>query len=114
MTATRPAGGPARVGSSDDAVATEPAARATPVRRRRAIRGGVIRNTVLRSTDPVDPGAWCDPDIATSSPNPRKVTSVDVARRAGVSQTTVSLVLSGKAAGRISDTTADAVRRAAR
>ena len=42
------------------------------------------------------------------------VTSVDVARRAGVSQTTVSLVLSGKAAGRISDGTAEAVQRAAR
>jgi len=42
------------------------------------------------------------------------VTSVDVARRAGVSQTTVSLVLSGKAAGRISAPTAEAVQRAAR
>jgi DNA-binding LacI/PurR family transcriptional regulator len=41
------------------------------------------------------------------------VTSVDVARRAGVSQTTVSLVLSGKGAGRISEATAEAVRRAA-
>jgi DNA-binding LacI/PurR family transcriptional regulator len=41
------------------------------------------------------------------------VTSVDVARRAGVSQTTVSLVLSGKAAGRISAGTAEAVQRAA-
>jgi DNA-binding LacI/PurR family transcriptional regulator len=42
-----------------------------------------------------------------------KVTSVDVARHAGVSQTTVSLVLSGKAAGRISAGTAEAVERAA-
>jgi DNA-binding LacI/PurR family transcriptional regulator len=41
------------------------------------------------------------------------VTSVDVARRAGVSQSTVSLVLSGKAAGRISATTEEAVRAAA-
>jgi DNA-binding LacI/PurR family transcriptional regulator len=39
---------------------------------------------------------------------------VDVARRAGVSQATVSLVLSGKAPGRISDATAEAVRHAAR
>jgi DNA-binding LacI/PurR family transcriptional regulator len=42
------------------------------------------------------------------------VTSVDVAKRAGVSQTTVSLVLSGKGPGRVSETTADAVRAAAR
>lgn len=43
-----------------------------------------------------------------------EVTSVDVARQAGVSQATVSLVLSGKAAGRISDATAESVRRCAR
>jgi DNA-binding LacI/PurR family transcriptional regulator len=43
----------------------------------------------------------------------RNVTSIDVARRAGVSQTTVSLVLSGKGAGRISAGTAEAVQRAA-
>jgi DNA-binding LacI/PurR family transcriptional regulator len=42
------------------------------------------------------------------------VTSVDVAKRAGVSQTTVSLVLSGKGPGRVSEATADAVRTAAR
>jgi DNA-binding LacI/PurR family transcriptional regulator len=41
------------------------------------------------------------------------VTSVDVARRAGVSQSTVSLVLSGKGRGRISASTDAAVRRAA-
>jgi DNA-binding LacI/PurR family transcriptional regulator len=53
--------------------------------------------------------------IATSRTRTRtSVTSVDVARRAGVSQTTVSLVLSGKAAGRISAATAEAVQRAAR
>jgi DNA-binding LacI/PurR family transcriptional regulator len=45
---------------------------------------------------------------------PPRVTSVDVARRAGVSQSTVSLVLSGKAAGRISARTEEAVRAAAR
>ena len=44
---------------------------------------------------------------------PPRVTSVDVARRAGVSQSTVSLVLSGKAAGRISARTEEAVRTAA-
>jgi DNA-binding LacI/PurR family transcriptional regulator len=68
---------------------------------------------------------WCHPAIAANSDSPRrvtgsasrgprKVTSVDVARHAGVSQTTVSLVLSGKAPGRVSAATADTVRRAAR
>jgi DNA-binding LacI/PurR family transcriptional regulator len=42
-----------------------------------------------------------------------RVTSIDVARRAGVSQSTVSLVLSGKGRGRISGRTEEAVRRAA-
>src|SRR3954451_10179459 len=42
-----------------------------------------------------------------------RVTSTDVARRAGVSQSTVSLVFSGKAAGRISAATVAAVERAA-
>ena len=42
-----------------------------------------------------------------------RVTSVDVARRCGVSQSTVSLVFSGKAAGRISARTEAAVREAA-
>ncbi|MDA0161494.1 LacI family transcriptional regulator [Solirubrobacter ginsenosidimutans] len=45
---------------------------------------------------------------------PPRVTSVDVARRAGVSQSTVSLVLSGKAAGRISARTEEAVKAAAK
>ena len=34
---------------------------------------------------------------------PRQPTSVDVARRAGVSRTAVSLVLNGRAAGNISE-----------
>jgi DNA-binding LacI/PurR family transcriptional regulator len=42
-----------------------------------------------------------------------RITSIDVARRAGVSQSTVSLVLSGKGRGRISSRTEAAVRRAA-
>lgn len=42
-----------------------------------------------------------------------RVTSIDVARRCGVSQSTVSLVFSGKAAGRISARTEAAVRAAA-
>ena len=41
------------------------------------------------------------------------MTSVDVARAAGVSQSTVSLVLSGKSRGRISARTEEAVRRCA-
>jgi DNA-binding LacI/PurR family transcriptional regulator len=42
-----------------------------------------------------------------------RVTSVAVAERAGVSQSTVSLVLSGKAGGRVSEATVKAVRQAA-
>jgi DNA-binding LacI/PurR family transcriptional regulator len=41
-------------------------------------------------------------------------TSVDVAREAGVSQSTVSLVFSGKAQGRVSEATQERVRSAAR
>ena len=40
-----------------------------------------------------------------------RVTSVDVARRAGVSQSTVSLVFSGKGRGRVSAATQETVRR---
>jgi len=47
------------------------------------------------------------------SPGDPRVTSVDVAKAAGVSQSTVSLVLSGKSAGRISAKTEEAVRHAA-
>jgi DNA-binding LacI/PurR family transcriptional regulator len=43
-----------------------------------------------------------------------RITSVDVARRAGVSQSTVSLVFSGKGEGRVSATTQELVRRCAR
>jgi len=48
-----------------------------------------------------------------SNDHPRRVTSIDVARAAGVSQTTVSLVVSGKAAGRISAETQLLVRQTA-
>jgi LacI family transcriptional regulator, repressor for deo operon, udp, cdd, tsx, nupC, and nupG len=41
-------------------------------------------------------------------------TSVDVARRAGVSQSAVSLVFGGKAAGRVGNQTQEAILRAAR
>ena len=51
--------------------------------------------------------------IRTIARTDSRVTSVDVARRAGVSQSTVSLVLSGKSAGRISARTEAAVRAAA-
>jgi DNA-binding LacI/PurR family transcriptional regulator len=43
-----------------------------------------------------------------------RVTSVDVAHRAGVSQSTVSLVFSGKGRGRVSAATQEKVRRVAR
>jgi LacI family transcriptional regulator, repressor for deo operon, udp, cdd, tsx, nupC, and nupG len=52
------------------------------------------------------------PHIARTATN--RVTSVDVARRAGVSQSTVSLVFSGKGQGRVSEATQAAVRRSAR
>jgi DNA-binding LacI/PurR family transcriptional regulator len=42
------------------------------------------------------------------------VTSIDVARCAGVSQSTVSLVFSGKGRGRVSEATQEQVRRCAR
>jgi DNA-binding LacI/PurR family transcriptional regulator len=44
----------------------------------------------------------------------QRVTSIDVARCAGVSQSTVSLVFSGKGRGRVSDATQARVRRCAR
>ena len=45
---------------------------------------------------------------------PAAVTSVDVARRAGVSQSAVSLVFGGKAAGRVGKQTRESILRAAR
>jgi DNA-binding LacI/PurR family transcriptional regulator len=44
----------------------------------------------------------------------QRVTSVDVARHAGVSQSTVSLVFSGKGRGRVSEATQERVRSSAR
>jgi DNA-binding LacI/PurR family transcriptional regulator len=55
--------------------------------------------------------ACCDSPIARRADT--RVTSTDVARRAGVSQSTVSLVMSGKARGRVSAATEEVVRRAA-
>lgn len=46
--------------------------------------------------------------------SPAPATSVDVARRAGVSQSAVSLVFGGKAAGRVGQQTHDAIINAAR
>jgi DNA-binding LacI/PurR family transcriptional regulator len=51
--------------------------------------------------------------VIRSSERQRR-TSNDVARHAGVSQSTVSLVLSGKGAGRVSEATQERVRRSAR
>ena len=54
------------------------------------------------------------PQNTPPSDRPRRpVTSIDVARAAGVSQTTVSLVVSGKATGRISEETQRLVRQTA-
>ena len=62
------------------------------------------------STRPDRP-ACCHSRIARAADS--RVTSIDVARRAGVSQSTVSLVMSDKARGRVSAATEKAVRRAA-
>src|ERR687893_1538483 len=56
--------------------------------------------------------AWLHSRIERSAPH--RVTSVDVARHAGVSQSTVSLVFSGKGSGRVSEATQERLRRAAR
>jgi DNA-binding LacI/PurR family transcriptional regulator len=61
---------------------------------------------------PGTPGVVGLHSIEQSAQNP--VTSVDVARHAGVSQSTVSLVRSGKARGRVSEATQERVRRSAR
>lgn len=58
-------------------------------------------------------GRWYVRDKLSPSER-QEVTSLDVARLAGVSQSTVSLVLSGKAKGRASETVQDRVRQAAR
>lgn len=51
--------------------------------------------------------------MANNTPRPSP-TSVDVARRAGVSQSAVSLVFGGKAAGRVGQRTQEAILQAAR
>jgi ABC-type sugar transport system substrate-binding protein len=64
------------------------------------------------AVNPSSPGVVAFRPIARSTTH--HVTSVDVARHAGVSQSTVSLVFSGKGAGRVSEATQDRVRRCAR
>lgn len=59
------------------------------------------------------PGTADEPHTAAPAERPRP-TSRDVARHAGVSQATVSLVLGGKWQGRVSPSTAESVRDAAR
>jgi DNA-binding LacI/PurR family transcriptional regulator len=58
------------------------------------------------------PPRGCIATIELSTP--QRVTSFDVARCAGVSQSTVSLVFSGKGRGRVSEATQERVRRCAR
>jgi len=65
-----------------------------------------------RPASPSRPARGCIPGIEGSRSH--QVTSVDVARNAGVSQSTVSLVFSGKGAGRVSEATQERVRRCAR
>ena len=53
-------------------------------------------------------------NVNSMFPAIERATSIDVARCAGVSQSTVSLVFSGKARGRVSEATAERVRECAR
>jgi DNA-binding LacI/PurR family transcriptional regulator len=62
--------------------------------------------------DTVNPGVVAFRPIERSAQ--QRVTSVDVARCADVSQSTVSLVFSGKGRGRVSEATQERVRRCAR
>jgi DNA-binding LacI/PurR family transcriptional regulator len=71
-----------------------------------------VKPSAAKTQNGHDPGVVAFPPIARA-PNSR-VTSVDVARRAGVSQSTVSLVFSGKGQGRVSEATQQKVRRCAR
>src|ERR671914_1302506 len=71
---------------------------------------GRINTAGAPRRDPAGPRA-CIPAIERSTP--QRVTSVDVARHAGVSQSTVSLVFSGKGSGRVSEATQERVRRSA-
>jgi DNA-binding LacI/PurR family transcriptional regulator len=54
------------------------------------------------------------PFLTIDRPAPHRVTSIEVAEHAGVSQSTVSLVFSGKGQGRVSEATQERVRRSAR
>jgi DNA-binding LacI/PurR family transcriptional regulator len=63
--------------------------------------------------NPLAPGLVALPSIERSE-RQQRVTSVDVARHASVSQSTVSLVFSGKGRGRVSAATQERVRRSAR
>src|SRR6188472_3115609 len=107
---------PARSATARPSRAGTPRGRTPPrraARRRRADAAGAGRGRPrARPPRPAPRGPRGDPRIRHISARAR-VTSVDVARRAGVSQSTVSLVLSGKARGRISAPTEEAVRAAA-
>src|SRR5919204_7034237 len=79
------------------------------MRGERVCRGGAAPlGAAARRSGP----AWLHSPIARNAHN--RVTSVDVARHAGVSQSTVSLVFSGKGQGRVSEATQELVRRCAR
>ena len=71
------------------------------------IRMNILRMTPVSMRNPSHRGRAC---LHSGIDRP---TSIDVARRAGVSQSTVSLVFSGKGAGRVSEATAARVRRCA-
>ncbi|MGH8888902.1 MAG: LacI family DNA-binding transcriptional regulator, partial [Acidothermaceae bacterium] len=85
---------------------------------------GTMTGAANGPADEPNPG-WADetaPDSMNSSTShrdgehtsPRRMTAADVGRAAGVSAATVSLVLNGKAEGRVTPETADRVRAAAK
>src|SRR5690242_11719991 len=82
-----------------------------------AIQRCVIRISVVRMTASRQVRKRTGLEQARSAPlrtcAAMAVTSRDVAQRAGVSQSTVSLVLSGKATGRVGRQTVELVQRAA-
>ena len=89
-------------------------ARRAPSGRPHPTGGAPTRRLPLGGTHPAAPSRTACLYGAIPRPPSSKVTSVDVAQRAGVSQSTVSLVTSGKGRGRVSGATEEAVWRAIR
>jgi DNA-binding LacI/PurR family transcriptional regulator len=76
--------------------------------------GHHVTATSAAGAAPRPPGPGVVPFRPIERSARQRVTSIDVARHAGVSQSTVSLVFSGKGPGRVSESTQERVRRSAR